>query len=503
MASSLGHSLKCRVWRHWFYSHNWQSAGIALDYRRGFALLCPIDYGALRICPQMRDEDPSDLTCPIVVGLESVSYKSPMSELSDFLKLAFSGSALLLQRYTMLALGLFTSCVAALAYGKPMARSMQVHDSRQTVPSSFQLVGPAPPDTMLNLRLALVRGNMTGLESVLMDVSTPSSPLYGQHLSKEEVETFMAPKPESVAAVNAWLKENNIVTTKATPAGDWLSFSVPVNQASKLLNAEFSVFNHTASGTTAIRTLAYSIPSDLQGHLDLIHPTTSFVQPQTGRVMNFVPRKDGNAPLVTNRTSAAVPASCQSQITPACLQALYGIPTAPATVKTNQLAVSGFIQQFANQQDLKTFLGSLRPDLPPSTTFSLQTLDDGENPQVLSEAGLEADLDTQYTVGIASQVPITFISVGPNNQDGDLSGFLDIIEFLLSETSQPQVLSTSYGSNEEDIGSAMAKNLCSAYMALGARGTSILFSSGDGGVSGTQSQRCTSFVPTFPSGCPL
>ncbi|KAJ2975171.1 hypothetical protein NUW54_g11774 [Trametes sanguinea] len=245
--------------------------------------------------------------------------------------------------------------------------------------------------------------------------------------------------------------------------------SVPVNQANKLLNAEFSVFNHTASGTTAIRTLAYSIPSDLQGHLDLIHPTTSFVQPQTGRVMNFVPRKDGNAPLVTNRTSAAVPASCQSQITPACLQALYGIPTAPATVKTNQLAVSGFIQQFANQQDLKTFLGSLRPDLPPSTTFSLQTLDDGENPQVLSEAGLEADLDTQYTVGIASQVPITFISVGPNNQDGDLSGFLDIIEFLLSETSQPQVLSTSYGSNEEDIGSAMAKNLCSAYMALGAR----------------------------------
>lgn len=40
-------------------------------------------------------------------------------------------------------------------------------------------------------------------------------------------------------------------------------------------------------------------------------------------------------------------------------------------------------------------------------------------------------------------------------------------------------------------------------MQLGARGTSILFASGDGGVSGSQSASCTTFVPTFPSGCPF
>ena len=36
-----------------------------------------------------------------------------------------------------------------------------------------------------------------------------------------------------------------------------------------------------------------------------------------------------------------VPASCASSITPACLQAMYGIPTTPATQSTNQIAVSG------------------------------------------------------------------------------------------------------------------------------------------------------------------
>ena len=111
----------------------------------------------------------------------------------------------------------------------------------------------------------------------------------------------------------------------------------------------------------------------------------------------------------SNLTSDAVPSSCSSTITPACLQALYGIPTTSNAVKTNVLGVSGFIEQFANQADLKvritlilenlgqylhtflqTFLGRLRTDIPSTTTFSLETVDGGQNPQSSSEAGVEA-----------------------------------------------------------------------------------------------------------------
>ena len=67
------------------------------------------------------------------------------------------------------------------------------------------------------------------------------------------------------------------------------------------------------------------------------------------------------------------------------------------------------------------------------------------------------NLDIQYTVGIASGVPTTFISVGDNFQDGDLEGFLDIINFLLGESNPPQVLTTSYGENESDISRSLAK----------------------------------------------
>ncbi|KAH9896504.1 family S53 protease [Cubamyces lactineus] len=401
----------------------------------------------------------------------------------------------------MLALTFLLAGFAAAVCANPTARSMRVHETKAEVPPAFQLIGPAAPDTVLNLRIALVRGDLAGLEKVLMDVSTPSSPLYGQHLTKEEANAFMAPKPESASAVNAWLKENNITVTKTSSAGDWLSFSVPVSKANDLLEAEFSVFNHTDSGKTIIRTLTYSIPSDLQGHLDFVHPTVVFARPFKGPAFNVIPHKDKRTPA-DNLTSDAVPASCQSEITPACLQALYDIPSIPARISSNQLAVSGFNRMFANEQDLQIFLSNFRTDMDSSTTFSTQLLDGGENPQVLSESGIKASIDIQYTVGIATGVPTTFISVGDDNSDG-INGFLDIIDFLLEENNPPQVLTTSYGFDETEIGGALGNNLCSAYMALGAVGTSILFASGDGGVAGGELAPCTTFVPTFPSGCPF
>ena len=100
----------------------------------------------------------------------------------------------------------------------------------------------------------------------------------------------------------------------------------------------------------------------------------------------------------------------------------------------------------------------LRPDISPNTVFALQTLDGGSNPQTESQAGIEADLDTQYTIGVATGVPVTFISAGERNSDG-LGGFLDMINFLLGESAPPQVLTTSYGQNENTVSSNLAKSV--------------------------------------------
>jgi tripeptidyl-peptidase I len=87
----------------------------------------------------------------------------------------------------------------------------------------------------------------------------------------------VSPTQESVDAVNAWLKEAGVTATTVSPAGDWLSVSVPVSKANELLDAQFTVYKHADTGKEAIRTLSYSIPAALVGHLDFVHPTITSV----------------------------------------------------------------------------------------------------------------------------------------------------------------------------------------------------------------------------------
>ena len=105
-------------------------------------------------------------------------------------------------------------------------------------------------------------------------LTIPSSPLLTAHDAYLvlQVEEFVAPAADTVNAVSAWLKAAGLTAQTISPAGDWLSVSLPVSKANELLNAEFQVYTH-ANGKQAIRTLTYSVPDDLIGHVELVHPT--------------------------------------------------------------------------------------------------------------------------------------------------------------------------------------------------------------------------------------
>ncbi|KAE9396050.1 subtilisin-like protein [Gymnopus androsaceus JB14] len=230
---------------------------------------------------------------------------------------------------------------------------------------------------------------------------------------------------------------------------------------------------------------------ELVSHVSVVQPSTSFdLAKPLGISVSYGKRDNVNA-------------SCANTIVPECLQDLYDIPTTPATQSSNRIAVPGFIDYWAQYADLEAFLERLRPDMPSNTSFSVEFIDGGMNPQGPQYAGYEANLDTQYTVGMATNVPTTFISVGPNTTDGAAIGYLDIVEYLSNMTNPPQVMSMSYGYEEWWLTPALAEQICDVYMALGARGTTLIMGSGDGGVSGAEvNDTCTQFLPAFPGGCP-
>ncbi|KAJ6526763.1 family S53 protease-like protein [Mycena capillaripes] len=385
------------------------------------------------------------------------------------------------------------------------AGPMVVHESRSAPPPGFVRQGVAPDNTMLTLRLALASNDVAGLEEKLMSLATPGSSEFRQWLSMDEVKSFVQPSPETVAAFDAFATANGLKPTVISPNGDWVSITLPVYQANKLFATQFEVFTPPDKTKPITRTLSVSLPAELVGHVEAMHPTTQFLGPGSRLQSASSESGDDKRPLAPASCDSSVPTGV---ITPACLQDLYGIPTTPATQKSNALLVTAYVEQYAQTADLAAFLKLLRPDIPSTTTFKVISLDNGTDPQGPDDAGVEADLDIEYTVGIATGVPVEFLSVGGGDTDEDFaSSLLDTTTFLDGVPKPPSAMTTSYGLNEEDFGSSLATKICNGYMALGARGISVLTASGDGGVRGNHDDltvcNVTDFIPVFPASCPF
>lgn len=102
-----------------------------------------------------------------------------------------------------------------------------------------------------------------------------------------------------------------------------------------------------------MRTLSVSLPSELVGHVDVLHPTTEFVDPNPRLTPVTSFSLDKRAPSASCNSSVAT-----GVVTPTCLQDLYGIPTTPATQASNTLLVTGYVGQFAQSADLEVRLQS-------------------------------------------------------------------------------------------------------------------------------------------------
>ncbi|KAJ6482730.1 subtilisin-like protein [Mycena sanguinolenta] len=381
-----------------------------------------------------------------------------------------------------------------------------VHE-RATVPRGFVSQGVALPDKMLTLRIALTSNDILGLEAKATSLSSPGSPEFRQWLSQDEVKAYVQPSEETMSAFNAFASTNGLQPTVISPNGDWVLITLPVSQANELFGAQFQEFTHPSLDNTITRTVSVSLPAELIGHVDVVHPTTDFSLPAANSRMRLAsPRR--------KRSIKPQDASCDTSdgngvITPACLQALYGVPATPATQANNALAVTGYGEEWPQTPDLTNFLTEFRPDIPANTTWRVVSVDGGVVNTTM--AGLEANIDTQYTIGIATGMPVQFITVGgPTDDAGFAQALVDTAIFLdgVADADLPTVVSTSYGELEAVFGLSMTTKICNAHMALGARGVSSLFASGDGGVHGlhdtTVADLCNYNVlgVTFPASCP-
>ncbi|CAG8974177.1 hypothetical protein HYALB_00011785 [Hymenoscyphus albidus] len=396
-------------------------------------------------------------------------------------------------------------------------------------PRKWNPVGRAPGDHKLHLQIGLKQDKFAELDQHLYEVSNPAHPRYGKHLSIDHIYDLVKPAEETLDLVHEWLLTNGVHAMNYSPAKDWISVQIDVASAEALLDAEYSVYQHE-DGSVLVRTEKWSLPKHLHEHVDTIQPTTSFMRtkPQKSDWIQFAqPLLPAGYKPPTNETIAKV---CKFfPVTIECFRTLYGtIHYKPQVPQINKIAFNNYLNQTPIRPDIEEFLAKYRPEAAPNAyTFKSIEIDGGPaaqgTPLTLEQAAgddfvREANLDAQTILGMTYPAPVYSYSTGgsppfipdvetPTNTN---EPYLVWVNYVMAQKDVPQVISSSYGDDEQTVPKAYAARVCRQFAQLGARGISLLVSSGDDGVGSSDPEGCVTndgkntptFLPAFPAGCP-
>ena len=432
---------------------------------------------------------------------------------------------------TLKALVALTS-LALMAEAAVVPRSNFVVKESVSVPSDWVRRSDATGDHPVALRFALKQSDVKALEKRLLQTSDPDHELYGRHLSAEEVSSYLQPHKRTVEEVELWLREAGIDIDERlaarSPSKDTFTVHVPAWKARQLLNADLGVYEHKRTGALAVRAAEYSVPEHVSRHLDYVGPLTLFTEPRAHSSdiagAHILSEKLETFESDAKKLAAAdgTPVACNTRaVTSLCLRTFYKtVDYVPKAASKLKIGISGFLEQYASFSDFSGFLAEQRTDaFANGYNFSVESIAGGQNDQ--SNPGGEANLDTQTVGGFVYPIPFTYYTAkgsppfhpDQNTATNTNEPYEVQYNYLLSlaDADLPKVLSTSYGDDEQTVPRAYAERVCNYIMALGARGVSTLFSSGDNGVgakgtcvsNGYLTKNGTStFLPAFPASCP-
>ncbi|KAI6247881.1 Tripeptidyl-peptidase sed3 [Erysiphe necator] len=369
------------------------------------------------------------------------------------------------------------------------------------------------PKHSFKLRIHLRNQNIQSFQRKVLDLSTPGHPDYGQHMDREAVNNYLAPFPESFDLVQGWLEYEG--AGNVTVQNDWIILDTTIEEVEKLLNTKYQVYENNETGQLILRTLSYKLPSSLHSHIDLVAPTIKFSTPSAHRstLVDWPyeeETKSANKEILENGVSA----ECNNSITIDCLKDLYNLRDfSPSSNPNNQFALAGFLEEYAQHDDLKKFLSTYEPAAAKSD-FSTILINGGQNTQQNTvdyplNMG-EANLDIQYAF-LAYPTPSIYISTGGRppetpNMEVDNEPYLEFLTYLLNATEIPRTLSISYGDSEWTVPDSYARTVCDMFSQLAARGVSVLVSSGDSGSGSNCTETEPSalrYTPSFPASCPF
>ncbi|KAH9012183.1 subtilisin-like protein [Lactarius pseudohatsudake] len=400
-------------------------------------------------------------------------------------------------------------CLAATPL-EPRWNDIRTKHAWGAVPEDWETLGHPAAGTTIDLHIALQPQRKNAVVDTLYEVSSPKSPKYGAHLSREQLADIVAPHPHTLTLVNSWLKHHGVHPSSVSQShgGGWLTVAdVPMSQANNILNASYRLYQHAKTNETVIRTISYGLPVVLHPHIKTVAPTTYFSSPRMLRHTPHLRHRVGTMTAPAQAVSVDLERELSRRddigpVTPSFVRWIYNTEGyVPAATDRNKLGITGFTEDSPSPDDLKGFMTEYRTDGADTATYDVVLVNGGAyDPNTPS---MEGNLDMQYAQAMAVPTPHTFYSIGGGPGSDPYLRFLDFM-LALEDGVLPRTISTSYGGVEGEAPRDFAESACDLYARLGARGVSVLFSTGDDGVGEdcTGSSGNVRFSVMFPASCP-
>ncbi|KAK0625146.1 alkaline serine protease [Bombardia bombarda] len=400
-----------------------------------------------------------------------------------------------------------------------------------------------PSTAVLPMRIGLKQSNLDAGHDMLMDISDPASPNFGNHLSSQEVISMFAPPEDSVQIVTDWVVASGIAAKRISQSSNkqWIQFDAAAAEVENLLFTDYYIFEHIATGTKNVACDEYHIPQNIQEHIDYITPGIRLrVDPAKARKLKRDPvEKRGvrASHLLVPIANPALPTlpplnstACNKYVTPDCIRAQYDVPEGSTATPGNELGVFESLNDHYSKEDLDAYWSNVYPKIP-NGTYPIEKLIDGAigAAQTADEVGPESNLDFQSAwpliwpqKAVLFQTDDQYIEINQTELNTPFLGFWNTFFDALdgsyctysafgetgnckkAECLDPiypdnnpggytgklqcgvykptNVISISYGGGEADLPFYYTKRQCSEILKLGLQGITVVISSGDSGV---------------------
>jgi tripeptidyl-peptidase-1 len=186
------------------------------------------------------------------------------------------------------------------------------------LPCTWHELRAAKAKYPVKIAFSLVEQNMEKLKSIALQVSTPGSAMYGQHLSQTAIDAIVAPSNASLKHVVEWLSQATGPTAMITQRREVITLETTAADAAQALHATsgFVHFHNTKTEQRALRLVGdIRLPRDVAPLIQSIYGIHGLPLPPRRSIATAPVRKIGDAPV-------------QAAITPKEIRAAYQVDAA-------------------------------------------------------------------------------------------------------------------------------------------------------------------------------